>query len=59
MAIGGDKVKKDYTYVDERVMTGGSYPYEEGKAYSAEAIKIAVANREASIEEMKKNGCSC
>lgn len=58
MAIGGDKVKKDYTYVDERVMTGGSYPYEEEKAYSAEAIKIAVANREASIEEMKKNGAA-
>lgn len=58
MAIGGDKVKKDYTYVDERVMTGGSFPYEEEKAYSAEAIKIAVANREASIEEMKKNGAA-
>lgn len=57
-AIGGDKTKNDYTYIDERVMTGGSYPYEEEKAYSAEAIKIAVANREASIEEMKKNGAA-
>lgn len=56
MAIGGDKTKKDYTYVNERVMTGGSYPYEEEKAYSAEAIRIAVANHEAYVEEVKKNG---
>lgn len=58
MAFGDDTVKKDYSYIDERVVTGGSYPYEEEKAYSAEAINIAIANREASIEEMKKNGAA-
>lgn len=58
MAIGGDKVERDHTYINERVMTGGSYPYEEEKAYSAEAIKIAVANHEAFVEEIKKNGAA-
>lgn len=54
MAFGGEDVKKSYDYVDERVVVKGGYPYEDNLAYDPEAIKVALANRQAELEEKKK-----
>lgn len=53
MALGAPRTEKDYTYIDERILTGASEPYPEETAYSAEAIRKALTDREMRIEEMK------
>lgn len=55
MALGAPRIEKDYTYIDERILTGGSEPYPEETAYSSEAIRKALTDREMRIEEMKAN----
>lgn len=54
MALGKSEIKKSYDYVDERFLTGAQDPYEEEQAYSAEAIKKAMADREMKLENDKK-----
>lgn len=55
-AFGADKEEIHYNTVREWIVTGGLEPYDEDdpKAYSTEAIKKALAEREVYLEEMKE-----
>lgn len=52
-AIGNDIHEISYEYVNELVMTGGSAPYEEEMAYSEEAIRKALADKQITLDEAK------
>lgn len=52
-AIGKDLVTKDYDYKNELVVTGGSEAYEEDLAYSEEAIRKALADKQIALEQKK------
>lgn len=52
-AIGKDLVNKEYDYKNELVLTGGSEPYEEELAYSEEAIRKALADKQISLDQSK------
>ena len=52
-AIGKDIVETSYDYVNELVMTGGTEPYEEEMAYSDEAIRKALADKQIALDEAK------
>lgn len=58
MAIGKDRVEKSYEYIDERIITGASTPYEDGMEYSIAAIQKAMADREMQIEQMKADAAN-
>lgn len=52
-AIGKDLVTKEYDYKNELVLTGGSEPYEEELAYSDEAIRKALADKQIQLDQNK------
>lgn len=52
-AIGNDIHETTTEYVNELVMTGGTAPYDEEMAYSDEAIRKALADKQIALEEAK------
>ena len=52
-AIGKDLVAKEYDYKNELVVTGGSEAYEEDQAYSEEAIRKALADKQIALDQKK------
>lgn len=57
LAVGGTKTKVYKEFLNEIQMTGAEEPYEDEspKAYSADVIRKALADREIKIDSMKKD----
>lgn len=57
MAFGEDKVEEYTRSVSELIITGGSEPYDEDKAYTVTDVQEGLKNRQARLTDLKeKNG---
>ena len=57
MAFGEDKVEEYTRSVSELIITGGSEPYDEDKAYTVIDVQEGLKNRQARLTDLKeKNG---
>ena len=57
MAFGEDKVEEYTRSVSELIITGGSEPYDEDKAYTVTDVQEGLKNRQARLTGLKeKNG---
>lgn len=57
MAFGEDKVEEYTRSVSELIITGGSEPYDEDKAYTVTDVQEGLKNRQARLTKLKeKNG---